>query len=43
MRIVDLTEALDLDTVDTLLPLVAGETEVSQSIVDIVAGVRNGG
>jgi histidinol dehydrogenase len=43
MRIVDLSEALDLETVDSLLPVAAGDTEVSQSIADIVARVRTGG
>ena len=43
MRIVDLSEALDLETVDSLLPVAGGDTEVSQSIADIVARVRTGG
>ena len=43
MRIVDLSEALDLDAVDRLLPSAEGEADVSQTIADIVAGVRDRG
>ena len=43
MRIVDLSEMLDLGAVDRLLPSAEGETDVSQTIADIVAGVRDRG
>ena len=43
MRIVDLSETLDLDAVDNLLPSSSEETDLSQAIADIVAGVRKGG
>ncbi len=43
MRIVDLSETLDLGVVDRLLPSAEGETDVSQTIADIVAGVRDRG
>ncbi len=43
MRIVDFSEVFDLEVVDSLLPPVAAQTEVNQTVADVVARVREGG
>ena len=43
MRIVDLAETLDLDTVDTLLPRASREDDVDEIVSEIVEAVRDRG
>ena len=43
MRIIDMSDALDLAAVDRVLPIPDTQTKASQMVADIVAGVRDRG